>query len=63
MKELEKSIKDKSFAELTFLDQKKILKEILNLNQLYLPFSEIEDKSYEISEKDIKASKEFYDKK
>lgn len=40
--------------------QKKCLAELLNKNQLYVNFSEIEDEEFAVSEEDKKLNKEFY---
>lgn len=50
------------FAKLGLPKQKKLLIEILNANQLYLPATEMDDVSYEVSEADKKATREFYGK-
>ncbi|MBO8140358.1 MAG: site-specific DNA-methyltransferase [Thermosipho sp. (in: Bacteria)] len=48
------------FQSLSLFEQKKILLEILEYNDLYVNYSEIEDNIYKISEKDKKLNKEFY---
>ncbi|MDO8639831.1 MAG: site-specific DNA-methyltransferase [bacterium] len=50
----------KDFAGLSIADQKKFLIECLDKNQLYVNYSEIEDKDYQASKEDIKSNKEFY---
>ena len=40
--------------------QKKLLAKLLNKNQLYVNFSEIEDEEFAVSEEDKKLNKEFY---
>ncbi len=52
----------KDFSGLSIADQKKFLIECLDKNQLYVNYSEIEDKEYEVSKEDIKLNKEFYGK-
>ena len=52
----------KDYADLNIADQKKFLIECLDKNQLYVNFSEIEDKEYAVSKEDIKLNKEFYEK-
>ena len=41
-------------------DQKRFLIEILDKNQLYVNYSEIDDKDYNISDTDKKLNKMFY---
>jgi len=57
-----KSINDNfsEFDELTLEDQKRFLIEVLDKNMLYVPFSEIEDIDYQISDEDKKLNKLFY---
>jgi len=50
----------KDFADLSIADQKKFLIECLDKNQLYVNYSEIEDKEYGVSDGDKKMNKEFY---
>jgi adenine-specific DNA-methyltransferase len=59
-----KKIKEKAkeFADLSISDQKKFLIECLDQNQLYVNYSEIDDKEYGVSKEDKKLNKEFYDK-
>jgi len=52
----------KDFANLSIADQKKFLIECLDKNQLYVNYSEIEDKEYGVSKEDMKLNKEFYGK-
>jgi len=52
----------KDFADLSIIDQKKFLIECLDKNQLYINYSEIEDKEYGVSKEDTKLNKEFYGK-
>lgn len=49
-----------AFKVLSINDQKKFLLEVLDKNQLYVNFSEIEDKTYKISEEDKKINRQFY---
>lgn len=48
------------FADLILDDQKKFLIETLDKNMLYVPLSEIEDKTYGISDADKKLNKLFF---
>lgn len=50
----------KLFADLSSENQKKFLLEVLDQNQLYVNYSEIEDEMYGVSEEDKKLNKEFY---
>jgi adenine-specific DNA-methyltransferase len=49
-----------SFEELTLDDQKKFLIEVLDKNLLYVNYSEIEDKDYNISKEDKNLNAKFY---
>ena len=55
-----KKVSKKEFGELSIADKKHILMELVDNNTLYLNYSEINDKTYEISEADKKHNKEFY---
>lgn len=48
------------FFELRLADQKKFLVETLDKNMLYVPLSEIDDATYEISEADKALNKKFF---
>jgi adenine-specific DNA-methyltransferase len=48
------------FANLSFEDQKKFLIETLDQNHLYINYSEIEDKDYNVSKNDKKINNKFY---
>jgi len=49
-----------NYTSLSIADQKKILISILDKNFLYLPFSEIEDKDYSFTDKNIRLNNAFY---
>lgn len=49
-----------SFNELTLEDQKRFLIEVIDKNQLYVNYSEIDDEANSISELDKKYNKQFY---
>lgn len=49
-----------SFNELTLEDQKRFLIEVMDKNQLYVNYSEIDDEANGISELDKKYNKQFY---
>lgn len=51
---------DQRFIELNLEDKKKIFMSMLDLNQMYVNASDIEDEKYQISKEDIKFTKEFY---
>jgi len=53
----------KEFEELSFEDQQKFLISLLDKNLLYVPYSEIDDKSYQIPEKIKALNHKFYSKK
>jgi len=62
-KDIDKNIGDfGDFKDLSFENQKRFLIEILDKNDLYANFSEIEDKQYGISREDIELNKKFYKK-
>lgn len=56
---LEKNAKE--FNDLSLESQKKFLLEVLDQNQLYINYSEIEDEMYRVSKEDKKLNKEFYE--
>ncbi|CAG8681015.1 10767_t:CDS:2 [Ambispora leptoticha] len=45
------------FGELSFEDQQKFLISLLDKNLLYIPYCDMEDKSYKISEEDVDKEK------
>ncbi|MEO8961301.1 MAG: site-specific DNA-methyltransferase [Ginsengibacter sp.] len=51
---------DREFASLDLENQKRCLVSLLDLNFLYVPYSEAEDKSYQLSPDEIRLNKEFY---
>ncbi|TXL02168.1 hypothetical protein BMR07_18360 [Methylococcaceae bacterium CS1] len=48
------------FEALTIEEQKQLLIAVLDKNQLYVNYSEIEDEDYKISDEDKKLNKQFY---
>ncbi len=48
------------FQALTIEEQKRFLIAVLDKNQIYVNYSEIEDEDYQISKADIKLNKKFY---
>jgi adenine-specific DNA-methyltransferase len=50
----------KQLAELDFETQKQVLISLLDLNFLFVPYTEVEDKNYQLSAGEIRLNKEFY---
>ena len=57
-----KKLKEKEFLGLSFAEQKQLLLEIVDNNNLYVNYNDIDDSTYSISELDKKLNKEFYGK-
>ena len=57
-----KKLKEKEFLELSFAEQKQLLLEIVDNNSLYVNYSEMEDRTYKISEIEKKINKILYKK-
>lgn len=55
-----KRMKSLEFAKLSFSEQKQLLREIIDSNNLYVNFSDIEDQSYEINDEDKMLNRQFY---
>ena len=55
-----KKLKEKEFLQLSFSEQKQLLLEIIDNNNLYVNYSDIDDSTYGILEQDKKLNKEFY---
>lgn len=55
-----KKLKEKEFLEFSFGEQKQLLIDIVDNNNLYVNYSDMEDENYEISELEIKLNREFY---
>ncbi|MCO4528565.1 Modification methylase MboII [Streptococcus infantarius subsp. infantarius] len=55
-----KKLKLEEFKELSFAEQKKLLSEIIDKNNLYVNYSDIGDIDYHISEHDKKLNRQFY---
>ena len=55
-----KKLKETEFKQLSLAEQKQILSEIIDNNNLYVNLSDIDDVTYRISENDKKLNKEFY---
>lgn len=52
-----------TFGQLTLEEQKQFLIELLDKNQLYVNYSEIDDKDFNVSEEDKKLNRQFYKEK
>lgn len=55
-----KKLKSVEFKELSFAEQKQLLREIIDNNNLYVNYSDIEDASYSMSTEDIALNRLFY---
>ena len=55
-----KKLKEKEFLDLSFAEQKQLLLEIIDKNNLYVNFSDIDDDTYGISEDEKMLNKGFY---
>ena len=51
---------DKEFLSLDLVKKKEILLDLLDKNMFYVPFSEMKDKTFKLSNDDIELSKQFY---
>ncbi len=56
----EKTIREEGFRNLSLDEQKKLFVEMLDMNQMYVNFSERADKKYNLSKDDIALSEGFY---
>ena len=59
----EKIIHEENFKKLPFKKQQEMFAKMLDLNQLYVNASEMEDKKYGLSKEDIALTKNFYEEK
>ena len=50
----------KNFEELSFENQQRLLISLLEKNLLYIPYSDIDDETYKISEETKKLNHQFY---
>ena len=57
-----KKMKASEFAKLSLAEQKQILSEIIDNNNLYVNYSDIDDSDYGISAEDKKLNHDFYGK-
>ena len=53
-------LKDEKFKKLPLKEQKEIFARMLDLNQLYVNISDIEDSNNNLSKDEIEATKDFY---
>lgn len=63
IKKFKESVKEEEFKKLGLDKQKKLFVEMLDMNQMYVNFSERADKKYNLSKEDIALSEEFYNSK
>lgn len=56
-------VSDKEFEQLSLMDKKKILLNLLDKNVIYVSYKEIDDENYSISEMDKALNKLFYSEK
>jgi len=56
-------LKEEGFKSLSLDEQKNLFVEMLDMNQMYVNFSERADRKYNLSKEDITLSEEFYNKK
>jgi adenine-specific DNA-methyltransferase len=56
----EKTLKEEEFKSMSLDEQKKLFVEMLDMNQIYVNFSERKDSKYKLSSEDIALSEEFY---
>lgn len=59
----DKILKEEGFKNLSLDEQKNLFVEMLDMNQMYVNFSERADKKYNLSKEDIALSEEFYNGK
>lgn len=58
--DLQEILKDQEFKDLDLENKKEVLKLILDSNMDYLPYGEIQDATYEVSQEVIALNKKFY---
>ena len=54
------SMKDEDFKEMSLKDKKRILMDLLDMNQLYVNYCDMDDKTFGVSEADKAFTKSFY---
>lgn len=57
-----KKLRKQDFEQLSLAEQKQILSEIIDNNNLYVNYSDIDDEDYQVSEQDKKLNRSFYGK-
>lgn len=57
-----KNLRKQDFEKLSLAEQKQILSEIIDNNNLYVNYSDIDDEDYQVSEQDKKLNRSFYGK-
>jgi len=57
-----KKLRKQDFEKLSLAEQKQILSEIIDNNNLYVNYSDIDDEDYQVSEQDKKLNRSFYGK-
>lgn len=55
-----KKLRKQDFEKLSLAEQKQILSEIIDNNNLYVNYSDIDDRDYQVSEQDKKLNRSFY---
>ena len=55
-----KKLKASEFEKLSLAEQKQILSDIIDHNNLYVNYSDIDNQSYNISEQDKRLNRAFY---
>ena len=57
-----KKLRKQDFEKLSLAEQKQLLSEIIDNNNLYVNYSDIDDRDYQVSEQDKKLNRSFYGK-
>ena len=57
-----KKLRKQDFEKLSLAEQKQLLSEIIDNNNLYVNYSDIDDEDYQVSEQDKKLNRSFYGK-
>ncbi|MFS9179324.1 DNA methyltransferase [Streptococcus australis] len=57
-----KKLRKQDFEKLSLAEQKQILSEIIDNNNLYVNYSDIDDRDYQVSEQEKKLNRSFYGK-
>lgn len=59
----DKTLKEDEFKNMSLDEQKKLFCDMLDKNQMYVNYNEIEDKKYDISKEEIELNRDFYSNK